>query len=238
MEFSHVRHAISDAFITLPDDIDDAIVLLQCVAPVVRTMLRRVRDHNHATILLHAIEVCPAPFMITEAEPVDLPGPRIVHANPGCTREYGYTVEELIGQTPRILQAEATTLAGRGAIRAELGDRKPVRREMVDYRKDGTRFWNEISIAPVADSTGWFTHWVSVNRNTTERHEAEQKLQELDRDLEIPIDELPGGVQRLRVEPGGTWRSFYTSPALHRCSATRQSNSMPANTMSSSCPSI
>lgn len=43
---------------------------------------------------------------------------------------------------------------------------------MLNYRKDGTEFWVELSIVPVADERGWFTHWVSVQRDITERKEA------------------------------------------------------------------
>jgi two-component sensor histidine kinase len=46
--------------------------------------------------------------------------------------------------------------------------------ELLNYRKDGATFWVELSIVPVADETGWFTHWVSVQRDVSDRKTAEE----------------------------------------------------------------
>ena len=112
--------------------------------------------------------------LITDAEPIDLPGPRIVFANAAFTRTTGYQLEEIIGLTPRILQGPRTSDAIRERLRTALKRWEPVEVEMLNYRKNGTPFWVELSIVPVADESGFFTHWVSVQRDVTDRKAAEE----------------------------------------------------------------
>ncbi|MCY0386234.1 EAL domain-containing protein [Robbsia sp. Bb-Pol-6] len=112
-------------------------------------------------------------ILITEAEPIDLPGPRIVYCNPAFTKTTGYAEADVIGLTPRILHGPETDRAALDTLKTALRKWRPIEIELLNYRKDGTPFWVELSIVPVADETGWFTHWVSVQRDTTERKEAE-----------------------------------------------------------------
>lgn len=108
-------------------------------------------------------------ILITEAEPIGDPGPRIVYANPAFTRTTGYSLADVLGKSPRILQGPLTAPEGPALIHAALKAWEPVQVELLNYRKDGTTFWVELSISPVCDETGWWTHWVSVQRDMTER---------------------------------------------------------------------
>lgn len=118
-------------------------------------------------------------FLITEAEPIDSPlGPKIVYVNEAFTRMTGYSAEEVIGKTPRFLQGPKTDRSRLDQIRAALEKWESIRIEVINYRKDGSEFWVELNIVPIADETGWFTHWVSVQRDISARQAAEQKLQE------------------------------------------------------------
>ncbi|MEG4632094.1 PAS domain S-box protein [Microcoleus sp. AR_TQ3_B6] len=125
--------------------------------------------------------------LITEAEPIDEPGPRILYVNPAFTRMTGYTLEEVLGKTPRILQGEKTGRASIDRIRTALETWQPVRVDSINYRKDGTQFWVEMSIVPIADQTGGFTHWVSVHRDISDRKLAEAALQQLNEQLEMRV---------------------------------------------------
>lgn len=112
--------------------------------------------------------------LITEAEPIELPGPRILYANPAFTRTTGYELAEILGKTPRILQGAETSAAARQKLRDALASWSPVEVELINYRKDGSSFCVELSIVPVADERGWWTHWVSVQRDVTERKAFEE----------------------------------------------------------------
>ena len=113
-------------------------------------------------------------IIITEAEPTCLPGPRIVYCNAAFTATTGYAEDEVIGRTPRILQGVDTNPAATARIREALCAWKPIEIELLNYKKNGEPFWVELSIVPVADERGWFTHWVSVQRDITERRHAQE----------------------------------------------------------------
>ena len=115
-------------------------------------------------------------IVITEAEPVNQPGPRIVWANRVFYERNGYSPAEILGQSPRILQGPDTDRATLDRVRTALETWQSVRAETLNYRKDGTTYWNEFEIVPIANEKGWFTHWVSVQRDITERKRAEEKL--------------------------------------------------------------
>ena len=80
-------------------------------------------------------------IVITEAEPFDEPGPRIVWANQVFYDRNGYGPQEVIGQTPRILQGPGTDRATLDRIRAALASWQSVRAEILNYRKDGSTYW-------------------------------------------------------------------------------------------------
>lgn len=129
-------------------------------------------------------------ILITEAEPIDLPGPRIVYCNPAFLATTGFSLEEVIGKTPRILQCEDTDRATLQRIRDALQRWEPVEVELINTRRDGTKFWVQLSIVPVANEKGWFTHWVSVQRDITERKDAERAVQQaqLDREERVALE--------------------------------------------------
>lgn len=95
--------------------------------------------------------------------------------NDAFTRLTGWEASEVIGKTPRILQGPKTDRA----VLDELGDNlrqwKASDVDLINYTKEGREFWVNLSIAPVADENGWFTHWISIQRDITERKQAEIK---------------------------------------------------------------
>lgn len=126
--------------------------------------------------------------LITEAEPFDEPGPRIVFVNDAFVRRTGYSREEVMGKTPRFLQGPKTQRAELDRIGAALRKWEPVQAELINYTKSGEEFWLELDIVPVADETGWFTHWVSVERDITERKRTQMALSESESRLAGVID--------------------------------------------------
>jgi PAS domain S-box-containing protein len=118
-------------------------------------------------------------ILITEAEPIDQPGPRIVYANAAFTRVTGYTYEEVLGRSPRFLQGSNSDRATLDKIRAALKCWEPVCVELINYRKDSSQFWVEINLVPVKDRIGCYTHWIAIQRDITERKQAEAEHQQL-----------------------------------------------------------
>ncbi|MCU6435689.1 EAL domain-containing protein [Undibacterium sp. Jales W-56] len=121
--------------------------------------------------------------MITEAEPWDEPGPRILFVNDAFEKKTGYRREEVIGKSPRLLQGINTQRLELARIRAAMQQWEPVRAELINYTKTGEEYWVELDIIPVADAKGRFTHWISVERDITQRKQAELDLSRLNRAL-------------------------------------------------------
>ena len=155
----------------------DELELRQSERELQSEIVERKNNEERLRLLELAVVNANDAILITEAEPIDEPGPRILYVNEAFTAMTGYSREEVIGQTPRILQGPDSDRAALDEIRAALEKWQPVRVELLNYRKDGTPFWEELSIVPVADENGWFTHWVSVQRDITDYKRDEQALQ-------------------------------------------------------------
>lgn len=127
------------------------------------------------TIANHTLDA----FLVTESEPIDDPdGPRIVYVNPAFTSMTGYEPEEVVGKTPRILQAPETDRAELDRIRSALENWEAVRATLLNATKSGKRHWIEVDIVPMKDSSGWYRYWLSVQRDVTERVLNERRLQQ------------------------------------------------------------
>jgi PAS domain S-box-containing protein len=157
-----------------------------------RDVTAAVRTERELELLRKAVARLNDILVITEAEPVDGDGPRIVFVNEAFERSTGYSAAEVIGKTPRILQGPKTDRAALDRIRAALHAWQPVRAELINYTKAGEEFWLELDIVPVADADGWFTHWVAVQRNITERKRMEEERRQAQR-LEA-VGQLAGGI--------------------------------------------
>lgn len=127
--------------------------------------------------------------IITEAEPISAPGPRIVFVNEAFERYAGYSREEAVGQSPRFLQGPKTQRAELDRIRAALEKRQPVRAEVINYSKAGKEYWLELDIVPVADADGRVTHFVSIERDISERKRVEGEILALNASLEVRVQE-------------------------------------------------
>ncbi len=117
--------------------------------------------------------------IITKAEPFDLPGPEIVYANKAMTKISGYTQTELIGSSPRLMQGPNTSREELDKIRKAIENWQPAETEIINYKKNGEEYWLNFSIVPVANEKGWFTHWISIERDITARKKAEEEREQL-----------------------------------------------------------
>ena len=143
-----------------------------------RDITRERERDEHLRLLEAAVSRQNDILLITEAEPIDAPdGPKIVYVNDAFERRTGYRREEVIGKTPRFLQGPKTQRSELDRIRRAMEKWRPVRAELINYTKSGEEFWLELDLVPLADETGWFTHWVAIERDVTERKQSQQALQ-------------------------------------------------------------
>jgi PAS domain S-box-containing protein len=143
---------------------------------VVADITEQKRQAEQVRLLQSVVVNTNDAILITEAEPINEPGPRILYVNEAFTRMTGYTLEEALGKTPRILQGPKSSRAKLDKVRAALSRWKSITVELINYRKDGSEFWVEFGVVPVADKTGRYTHWISIQRDITERKRTEESL--------------------------------------------------------------
>ncbi len=122
-------------------------------------------------------------ILITEAEPYDLPRPRILFVNKAFTEMTGYSAEEVIGKTPRILQNEDTDRKELDRLYTSLKNWEPCEVTVSNSKKNGEKFWLNMQITPIANEKGWFTHWIAIERDVTKQKEADEEKEKLLKEL-------------------------------------------------------
>ncbi len=101
---------------------------------------------------------------------------RIVSVNPAWSTMTGYSAAEALGHTCAFLQGPGTSLQTKQDIREALLQNRPYSGAILNYRKEGTPFWNELTISPVWDAQGRLGQHVGVMRDVTERRVQEEEL--------------------------------------------------------------
>ena len=119
----------------------------------------------------HAVLAAGCSFSLVSATEPDLP---LTWVNAAFTALTGYTAEEVIGRNCRFLQGPSTEPDQVALISEHLKAGQDVTAVMLNYRKDGTVFCNQVSISPVLDETGAVTHYFGVQTDVTHRVEADQ----------------------------------------------------------------
>ncbi len=114
-------------------------------------------------------------ILITELN-LEKPGPKIVYVNDGFTKMTGYTPDEVIGKTPRILQGPKTDRAILDRLKRRLIEGQAFFGHSINYRKDGSEFINQWDIHPLLNTEGEVTHWVSYQRDVTEKKETAKAI--------------------------------------------------------------
>lgn len=146
--------------------------------------------------LLRAVEQSSSTVVIT-----DVRG-GIEYVNPQFARVTGYDPEDVIGQTPNILQSGAHSQAFYDTLWATISAGEVWRGEFLNRRKDGGHFWELASIAPVRNEAGDIAHFVKVAEDITDRKRMEQALRESERTARALLDATPDVA--LLVDRAGT----------------------------------
>jgi len=128
-------------------------------------------------------------ILIADAGQPDMPA---IYVNPACERITGYSAAELLGRNCRMLTGPGTAPSLRTQIREALAAGRGCHVTILNYRKDGRQFWNDLNISPVTDELGHVTHFIGVQTDVTERVALEADLRHAQR-MET-IGHLAGGI--------------------------------------------
>lgn len=125
-------------------------------------------------LLRQAIDMANDGLVIAEQEGDDT---IVIYVNDAFERLTGYSEDEILYQDCRFLQGpEQEQVAERELIRQAISDGLPCRVRLRNYRKDGTLFWNELSIAPIRSHDENLTYFIGVQKDVTREVEMEREL--------------------------------------------------------------
>jgi diguanylate cyclase (GGDEF)-like protein/PAS domain S-box-containing protein len=158
-----------------------------------------------------AVAFNPSGIVITDHSNPEAP---IVFVNPAFTVITGYSAAEAYGRNCRFLQGPETDPAAKAAIRDALSTGSPVKLELVNYRKTGEPFWNELSIQPTLDGAGKVTGYVGFLNDVTVRRKTESERLELVTRLTSITQNIPGYVFQRTLKADGTVSLTYLSPSF------------------------
>ena len=173
----------------LPVEINARAILFEekkVILAVARDISERKRNVAHLRKLSVAVEQNPASIMITDRNGT------IEYVNPHFTALTGYSLEEAVGLTPRLLTSGETSREAYHALWQTILSGGEWRGEFHNRKKNGELYWEEALIAPIRDDAGTITHFIAIKENVSERKELEGQLrhaQKMD-----AIGQLAGGV--------------------------------------------
>ena len=121
----------------------------------------------------------------------------LIYANPAFERLTGYSADEILYRDCRFLQADDRKQPGVQAIRQAIREKRPCREVVRNYRKDGSVFWNELSITPVFNEADELTYFIGIQKDVTAQVQAYDRL----RELESQLAKLTSQLAALQAHP-------------------------------------
>ena len=103
----------------------------------------------------------------------------LIYVNAAFERLTGYSRDEILYQDCRFLQADDRDQLGRARIRRALAEGRPCREVLRNYRKDGSAFWNELSITPVRLESERRSYFIGIQKDVSRQVALERELAEL-----------------------------------------------------------
>jgi PAS domain S-box-containing protein len=140
-------------------------------------------------IFFAAVETTRMPMIVTDPRQPDNP---IIFANRAFLAMTGYTPEELIGRNCRFLQGPDTDRESVAQVRAAIADKREFATEILNYRKNGSTFWNALFVSPVYNADGELVYYFGSQLDVSRRRDAEEALGQAQK-MEA-LGQLTGGI--------------------------------------------
>lgn len=166
-----------------------------------------------ADLVANALGSTSCAVVITDAT---LPDNPIVYVNAAFCDLSGYPREEAVGRNCRFLQGADTDPSIREDIRAAVASGQAIRREVLNYRKDGTPFWNDLGIDPIRDPAGRLTGFVCIQSHADATHRASEERAEVESKLAGIADHIPGYIFQRVMRTDGSIEVLYCSPSIFK----------------------
>jgi len=155
--------------------------------------LRQAADENLR--LARAVNSASEGIVITDVTQWDNP---IIYTNPAFLRITGYQFDEVVGHNCRFLQGSETDPEAITQIRRAIAERDELKVTILNYRKDGQPFWNELKIAPVFSEDGDLLYFIGIQTDITDRRVVERMKDEfvslVSHELRTPLTSIRGAL--------------------------------------------
>jgi len=138
-----------------------------------RDVAEREERQRELRLLQQAINDADTGITLSDPSQDDNP---LVYVNDAYEELTGYSAEETLGRNCRYLQGEDTEPERVAALRDAINEEEPVTVELRNYRKDGTEFWNRLTVTPIYDDDGTLVRYLGTQQDATERKERERRL--------------------------------------------------------------
>lgn len=163
-------------------------------------------------IFLAAVETTRMPMIVTDPNREDNP---IIFANQAFFEMTGYHLEEIIGRNCRFLQGPETDRGVVAQLREAVEANQEISVELINYRKDGTTFWNALLISPVYNDAGDLTYFFASQLDVSRRRDAEEGLRQAQK-MEA-LGQLTGGIAHDFQQPVTGHDRLSRSDRTRRC---------------------
>jgi PAS domain S-box-containing protein len=159
------------------------------MSTIARDVTERKRAETRLRLRERALEVVSEGIVFTDPRLQDNP---IVYVNPAFERITGYRAADVLGRNCRFLQGPKSQQDVIDVIQQAISRQESCAVELVNYRADGTHFWNAISIAPLCDERGQLIHFVWILSDATQRRGLEEQVRHSQK-MEA-VGRLAGGI--------------------------------------------
>ncbi len=174
------RHKRKDGSVLFAELVSHDIVLRGVESRLVAAydVTERTKVEGYLRLLESVITNANDAVLVTEAQSTADEGPKIVYANEAFHTMTGYSVTEVIGKSPRILQGPKTDRSELSRIKEALTRHETIEVEIINYKKCGEEYWANFTIVPVTDREGLLTNFVAIQRDVTARKRQEEMARE------------------------------------------------------------
>ncbi len=170
------RFGVALSFREALTPLDDIVADIASLEDGIRPALLRKVAEERVLLLGHALDRAGDGVLISEAAPGGAADSPIIYANAGFCEIFGYRLDEIIGRSTTVLRGPDTDPRVVAEVMRAMRDLRPIRTEVLNYRRDGTPMWVELDLAPLTDGKNTITHWVSIRRDITARRFQEEAM--------------------------------------------------------------
>jgi len=147
---------------------------------VARDITERKERESEIRLRTRAMDAAEVPITMADATEPDNP---IVYVNDAFETVTGYSEAQILGRNCRMLQGPGTDPEGVAVLREGIETNRPATARILNYRRDGTPFWNRITVTPIEDETGTVTHYLGFQQDVTEQQRITRLVELLNRVL-------------------------------------------------------